>query len=95
MSLEDRKGVFYLSSKKFYSNFGQWYDDVSCVLEQVVVIRCEHMVITDNFEYHAYSHHFDKLNTGEKVKIYTPLIKYTGDNHPLFVGFEIVKETPS
>ena len=92
MGLNDRKGKFTLSDNR--SDFGQWYQDVQCVLERVVVVRCEHMAISRGFEYDAYSPHFEEVPIGCSIPEYEAIIEHNDDGHPVFKEFKKINLHP-
>ena len=88
MGLNDRKGKFVI--KDCRNDFGQWFQDTQCVLEQVVVVRCESMAMLGAFEYHAYSPHFEEVPVGCSIPEYEAVLYHEHDDHghPIFKEFK-------
>jgi len=88
MGLKDRKGKFTIEDcRNGHEHFEEWFQNTKGMLEQVVVVRCEHMAISRGFEYDAYSPHFEEVPVGCSIPEYEAIIDYD-DDHLVFKGFK-------
>jgi hypothetical protein len=75
MADSTRGGKFSLPHDAVVDDF----DLARRILSDVVVLRCEYRFSTKEFEYEAYSEHFDELAPGEALPDYDIEVVYEGE----------------
>lgn len=61
------------------------------IFEKVLIVRCEHLMAYDVYEYYAYSEAFRPVKLGELIPEYHPnIFQNTDDPTATFVTFEEV-----
>ena len=67
-----RWGKFYVSHELIHNIS---HADVNLIFKDVVILRCEYMAITNEFEYYAVSKHFRVAEQAREVPKYIATVK--------------------